>query len=377
MKIERIEWGRLEGTRPRKAGKNARLDEHGLHVRPPVARLTLSDGSSGFGVSRGPREQLEPFLGQAIDALFSPVAGVRGDAAILDYPLWDLAAKRAGLPVYALAAQVAGRTLPAGRLRVRCYDTTLYFDDLHLESNDEAAALIAQEAREGYERSHRAFKVKIGRGARHMELEKGMQRDVAILRALREAVGTEPPIMVDANNGYNLNLSKRVLAETAGVRLFWLEEAFHEDAVLYRDLKEWMGKQGIETLVADGEGQASPSLLEWAREGIVDVVQYDYFGYGFSRWIETGKCLDAWGARTAPHHYGGHYGNYVSGHLAGAIERFTFVEWDEARSPGLDTSAYRVEEGVVTLPETPGFGLEIEEDAFGRAVKENGFTLTA
>ena len=377
MKIERIEWGRLEGTRPRKAGKNARLDEHGLHVRPPVARLTLSDGSRGFGVSRGTREQLEPFLGQSIDALFSPLTGVSGDGAILDYPLWDLAAKRAGLPVYALAAQVAGRTLPAGRLRVRCYDTTLYFDDLHLESNGEAAALIAQEAREGYERSHRAFKVKIGRGARHMELEKGMQRDVAILRAIREAVGTGPPIMVDANNGYNLNLSKRVLAETAGVRLFWLEEAFHEDAVLYRDLKEWMGKQGIETLVADGEGQASPSLLEWAREGIVDVVQYDYFGYGFSRWIETGKRLDAWGARTAPHHYGGHYGNYVSGHLAGAIERFTFVEWDEARSPGLDTSAYRVEEGVVTLPETPGFGLEIEEDAFGRAVKENGFTLTA
>ena len=208
-----------------------------------------------------------------------------------------------------------------------------------------------------------------------MDLEKGTQRDIAILRAIREAVGAEPPMMVDANNGYNLNISKLVLEETAEVRLFWLEEAFHEDAVLYRDLKAWMADKGLETLVADGEGQASPSLMDWARDGVVDVVQYDYFGYGFSRWLETGKQLDAWGARTAPHHYGGHYGNYVSGHLAGAIERFTFVEWDEARSPGLDTSAYRVEEGVVSLPETPGFGLEIEEEAFQRAVKENGFTL--
>ena len=377
MKIERIEWGRLEGTRPRKAGKNARLDDHGLHVRPPIARLTLSDGSSGFGVSRGTREQLQEFVGRSVDELFSSSSGVAEAAQLLDYPLWDLAAKRAGLPVYALAAKVVGRALPEGALRVRCYDTTLYFDDLHLESNEEAAALIAQEAREGYERGHRAFKVKIGRGARHMELEKGTQRDVAVLRAIREAVGPEPPMMVDANNGYNLNLSKRVLAETADVRLFWLEEAFHEDVVLYRDLKEWLGKEGIETLIADGEGQASPSLLDWARDGVVEVVQYDYFGYGFSRWLETGRRLDEWGVRSAPHHYGGHYGNYVSGHLAGAIERFTFVEWDEARSPGLNTTAYRVEEGVVTLPAKPGFGLEIEEDAFQRAVKENGFSLAA
>src|SRR5687767_5899867 len=238
VKIERIEWGRLKGTRPRKAGKNARLDDHGLHVRPPLTRVTLSDGSTGFGISRGTREQLTPFIGRSIDDLFSAERGAQGEAAVLDYPLWDLAAKRSGLPVYALAAQAAGRTLPAGPLRVRCYDTTLYFDDLHLDSNEEAAALIAQEAREGYERGHRAFKVKIGRGARHMELEKGTRRDVAILRAIREAVGNDPPIMVDANNGYNLNLTKRVLEETAEVRLFWLEEAFHEDVVLYRDLKE-------------------------------------------------------------------------------------------------------------------------------------------
>ncbi|HET7770419.1 MAG TPA: enolase C-terminal domain-like protein, partial [Chloroflexota bacterium] len=251
MKIERIEWGRLEGTRPRKAGKNARLDDHGLHVRPPIARLTLSDGSSGFGVSRGTREQLQEFVGRSVDELFSSSSGVAEAAQLLDYPLWDLAAKRAGLPVYALAAKVVGRALPEGALRVRCYDTTLYFDDLHLDSNEEAAALIAQEAREGYERGHRAFKVKIGRGARHMELEKGTRRDILILRAIREAVGPEPPMMVDANNGYNLNLSKRVLAETADVRVFWLEEAFHEDAVLYRDLKEWLGKEGLETLIAD------------------------------------------------------------------------------------------------------------------------------
>ena len=43
--ITRIEFGILEGQRPRHAGKNARLDDHGLTVRVPLARLTTDDGA--------------------------------------------------------------------------------------------------------------------------------------------------------------------------------------------------------------------------------------------------------------------------------------------------------------------------------------------
>ena len=50
-----------------------------------------------------------------------------------------------------------------------------------------------------------------------------------------------------------------------------MEEAFHEDPVLYQDLHEWMDAEGITTLVADGEGQASPTLMDYAKEGIVEV----------------------------------------------------------------------------------------------------------
>ena len=42
--------------------------------------------------------------------------------------------------------------------------------------------------------------------------------------------------MLDANIGYNLNISKHILAEVSDCTLFWLEEAFHEDAELYSDL---------------------------------------------------------------------------------------------------------------------------------------------
>jgi L-alanine-DL-glutamate epimerase-like enolase superfamily enzyme len=373
-RIARIEWARLEGKRPRHAGANARLPAHGDVVRPPFARVTLDDGTTGIGVSRASREQLQALLGTPLGDAFSPERGPAERFLPLEYPLWDLAGKRAGKPVYALVAAMRGRTV-AAPFRAPCYDTSLYFDDLHLAANEAAAALIAAEAREGFERGHRAFKIKVGRGARHLPLEEGTRRDVAIVRAVREAVGAQPPLMIDANNGYNLNLAKRVLAETADSNVFWIEEAFHEDPVLYRDLREWLDKEGLSTLIADGEGQASPLLMNWARERIVDVVQYDILSPGFTRWLEIGAQLDGWGVRSAPHHYGGLYGNYVSGHLAGAIERYTYAEWDEATAPGLDAPGYAVQEGYVHVPSTPGFGLVLDDTIFRRAVEADGFTL--
>lgn len=373
-RIVRIEQGTLESRRPRHAGSNARLGDHGLTIQLSLVRLTAEDGATGFGVSRASREVLAGLLGTRIDKAFDLARGAAEAWLACEYPLWDLVGNRAGRPVYALAAEVNGREVPT-TLRVPCYDTSLYFDDLHLEDEGEAAALIAAEAREGFERGHRAFKIKVGRGARHLPLEAGNRRDIAVIRAVRAAVGPESPILLDANNGYNLNIAKQVLRETADCGVRWLEEAFHEDAILYRDLREWLAAEGLPIWIADGEGEASPRLLDWARDGLIDVVQYDIFSYGFTPWLATGRQLDGWGRRSAPHHYGRHYGNFVAGHLAAAIEGFTYIEWDEATCPGLDTTAYRVDEGWVTIPDAPGFGLRLDEGLFRAAVEANGCDL--
>ena len=133
--------------------------------------------------------------------------------------------------------------------------------------------------------------------------------------------------------------------------------------------------EGLETRIADGEGDASPNLLGWAQDGLVDILQYDIFHPGFSRWLELGPELDASGVGTAPHHYGGHYGNYVSCHLAAKVERFEFVEWDHAATPGLDDSGYSIADGLVRVPRKAGFGLDLEEEPFHRALAENGFEV--
>ena len=372
--VATVEWATLTGERPRAAGCNARLGVHGRSVQLPIVRITTTDGAAGFGLGRVDEEQATQLIGHSLDALWTRQKGVAPQAQLFEFALWDLAGQLADKPVYQLLAERGGRTVDSP-LRVPCYDTSLYIDDLHLDSDQEAAGLIADEARFGYESGHRSFKIKVGRGARHMPVVQGTQRDIAVIRAVRSAVGPQATLMIDANNGYTLNLTKQVLRESRDCNLFWLEEAFHEDRVLYEDLRMWMGDEGLSVLIADGEGQASPSLMQWAREGVVDVVQYDIFSHGFGAWLETGKQLDAWGVNSAPHHYGRHYGNYVAGHLAGAIANLPFIEWDQASTAGLDDSAYAIEEGYVILPDAPGFGLQLDEAIYEQAVRENGFAV--
>ncbi len=374
VRIDRIEAATLIGQRPRAAGNNARLGSHGIEVRLPLVRLTTDDGASGFGFSQADRDQASQLLGASVSELLTAKGRVADHARAFDFPLWDLLGKRLGKPVYELAAPT--NAIGSQPLRVPCYDTSLYINDLHLDSDEEGAALIAGYAREDYEKSHRSFKIKVGRGARHMPLEAGIRRDIAVIKAVRQAVGPAATIMIDANNGYNFNIVRRVLAETADCKLFWLEEAFHEDPELYGALHRWMEAEGLSVLIADGEGWASTALMDWAREGLVDVIQYDIFSHGFSNWLRTGAQLDEWKICTAPHHYGRHLGNYVSGHLATAVDGFTFVEWDETRTPGIDASAYHVEDGQVLIPNAPGFGLNLDDGIFRAAVAQAGFELS-
>ena len=369
-RIERIEMARLTGRRPRAAGKNARLDEHGTDVSLDVIRVTIG-GLTGWGWAHLSREAAEAMVGTPAREVFDAGDGVCPTYRALQFPLLDWLGRAAGQPVYALLTGGAGDA----PLMAPCYDTSLYIDDLHLPDDAEAVALLCEEARAGLAQGHTAFKLKVGRGARHMPLEEGMRRDIGIILGVRDAIGPDASLMLDANNGLNLNLTKRLLSETASARIYWMEEPFHEDDVLYRDLKAWMGQEGLDVLIADGEGAAHPDLVRWAGDGLVDVVQYDVRGYGFVEWLELGRRLDAMGVGTAPHQYGGMYGNYAAPHLKAAIDGFAFAEWDEAAVDGIDASAYRIEQGHVVVPARPGFGLELDEAHFASRVRAEGWMV--
>ncbi|WP_135556749.1 mandelate racemase/muconate lactonizing enzyme family protein [Paenibacillus cymbidii] len=374
-RLDEIEWATLPGERPREAGRNARLAARGRSPVARMARVRIGE-TTGFGMSRISKEQATMLIGASATDMFEENGTVKEKFRALEFPLLDWLGKLAGRSVYDLFAWPGG---PASRgkneIKVPCYDTTLYFDELHLTDDQAAIDWMKREAQEGKDRGHRHFKIKVGRGARWMETRKGLQRDIAVIRAVREVAGPEGKIMIDANNGYTLNMTKEVLMETKDCALYWIEEAFHEDRVLYEDLKEWMTKHGMNVKIADGEGQADPQLMEWAREKIIDVVQYDIMKPGFSEWLHLGARLDAWGAGSAPHSYGNIIGNYASGHLAGAVGGFEFIEWDPADAEGIDGSSYRIEDGLVTIPDLPGFGIQLDDAVFSRSRRDSGWSV--
>jgi L-rhamnonate dehydratase len=399
-RIVRVESGVLLGERPRAAGSNAHMQPLGGRVRVPVARVTLDDGSSGWGLSRVDEGTARGLVGSTLSEAYDRKAGVPVRFRPLEYPIWGLVGKREGQPVYALASAILGRPRPSDGTTVKCYDTTLYIDDLDKPDVESAAALMAEEAMQGWARGHRNFKIKIGRGNVHFPTDEGLRRDIAVVNAIRAAVGPDAHVMADANNGYNFNLSRDFLKGTADSNVYWLEEAFYEDGALYRRLRAWMRAEGLSTLIGDGEGRgmtdaglpdlvAGPgfhaligstapaeALIDMVHEGIVDVLQWDVLNPGLTRWLEIAPSIEAWGRLASPHHYGTHLGNYHSCHLGLALPNYGFVEWDEVQTPGISAPGYAVVDGYVRVPSTPSLGLELDEDAYGRAVREGGFSVS-
>jgi L-alanine-DL-glutamate epimerase-like enolase superfamily enzyme len=370
LRIEEISWAPLPYKRPRIAGKNARLDTHGWGGEVPIARLRAGD-IEGFGWCTLGRAAAELFTGLPLRALFREDGMLRPEYRGLEFPLLDWLGRFFHQPVYRLAAREPERV--KADFSVPVYDTTIYFDELHLQEDKAAVDFILGEAAGGLERGHRHFKIKIGRGALWMSPAAGLRRDLDIVRGIRGLAGPGAKLMVDANNGYNLNIAKEFLSAAAEAKLYWLEEAFHEDNMLYANLKGWMKEAGIETLIADGEGLASPALVEWAKKGLVDVIQYDLRSYGFFNWMELCAELEPFGILCAPHNYGGFYGNYAQGHFAACTDRFAFAEFDAADAEGIDTSAYRIREGRLEVPALEGFGLALDGAVFEKYREAKGY----
>lgn len=372
-KIEKVEFARLHGERARSAGANARLGIHGKACEVSIARITI-DGKTAYGASRITPEQAKTLVGKPIRDLFDDGGTVLEPYRVaLEYPLLDWLGRIWNRPVYELYN--GARKEWQDGLTVPCYDTTLYFDDLHLTSDKDAVALIQEEAKQGYAKGHRHFKIKVGRGGMHMPLMEGTRRDIAIVEGVREVAGPEGKLMIDANNAYNLNLTKEVLTALSDVGLYWIEEVFHEDDQLYRNLKSWLKERNQNVLIADGEGYAAPRLVDWAIQGNVDVLQYDIIHPGFTHWLELGAKLDEHNLLTAPHCYGNAYGIYATGHLSAGIKGFQFVEWDDIAIQGMDASAYSVKDGMFHVPPKAGFGLDFDDDLFACQVSQGGWTV--
>ena len=363
-RIVKIEKVLLRGKRPRIIGHNARIGTHGPNVNDQVVRIHTGSGVVGVGWSRLGREGAEQLIGKRVDELFGLPDGCLDAGRAADLPLWDLAAKLAGLPLYRLLGA-------RGRREVEVYDGSIYIDDLEA-SDEEARGIFHEEVRTGQAYGYRNFKIKIGRGARWMPIMEGLERDILVIHAVREAAGPDAKILIDANMGCTLHQAKEILRRCTDVGIYWFEEPFAEDSALDEALKAFIKENGYDTLIADGEAWPPAGFFDWVERGLIDVVQHDFRAYGLTWWKATASRIEPWGALCGPHCWGSIVERYAHAHFAASVPHYALLEAAPADMPGILLDGWEMREGKLVVPDTPGTGFDLEPDVIEKGVTEEG-----
>jgi len=350
-RIAVIEPGELVSHYPRLIGRNSHLGSHGTGNASRYAVLRTDQGATGWGLLRGPLEHAAELIGRPVSDLFDPATGVidaRGD--MLDFALHDLAGVILEQPVHMM---LGGQ----GETAVPCYSGAIYMDDLDPDDDPEGMTAVLRNCDQDYALGYRAFKLKIGRGYRWLPGQAGIDRDVAVTRLVRE---TYPgcQILVDANNGYSSPDFLDYLDRVADCDLFWVEEPFHEDRADLVPLCEHLQRVGPATLIADGEVAPDlPFLLELARDGLLDVLLMDIVSFGLTAWRRVMPELREIGVQASPHAWGVPVKTLYTAHLAAGFGNVVTVEGVPGHADGIDTSGYVLRDGVLSVPDRPGFGI--------------------
>jgi len=263
----------------------------------------------------------------------------------VDLALWDIKGKALGLPVHTLLGGARRDALPV-------YASMLFEADPGV-MRERAGRYVA----EGY----RA--VKFGWGPMGPDLS----TDVALVRTAREAIG-EAALLVDAGAAWTAREAIRRIEAFEEYRVFWLEEALASD-----DLAGWarLTAAARGTRIATGEqetlAQAFRGLLE---VGHVDVIQPDLArAGGFTQCRRIADLAVANHALCAPHAWKSGILVAATVHFAATLPEIPFVEYSMAESPlrrELVRADVQVANGQARIPESPGLGVEVNEEIVER-----------
>lgn len=351
--IASVEQAEITCAYPRTVGRNARLGNHGDGGKDAITVIRTDSGRTGWGLTAGRVVDPETVIGRPMDELIDPASGVLDPALqSLDFALHDLAGVLLDLPVYALLGR-------AGESAVTTYDGAIYFDDLDPEDEPRGIGAVLDNCAADDAAGHRAFKIKIGRGNRWMDTEAGDQRDIQVVRAVREAY-PEHRLLVDANDGYSLDRMIAFLDVVADCDLYWVEEPFGDDPEWLAALRKHLDAQGSPTLIADGETDPDlDALLPVAATGDINVLLMDVVGFGLTPWRTVMPQLVEMGAKASPHAWGRPLKTLYAAQMAAGMGNIDVVEGVPGETHGVDSSAYTFAAGVITVPDRPGFGLEL------------------
>lgn len=275
--------------------------------------------------------------------------------SVLDITFHDLLGKRQGAPIYDLLTDGPVTTCMPLYASAGMY--------MPPEGYAEQAAAIQ-------ERGFAGYKYRPGLG---------YDDDLRTIESIREAVGDDMEIMIDAHTWWKMGDSSYsfsdlvdLVREMEAYDPYWLEEPVPPaDYDAYRRLAA-----EVSVPLAGGESEESPEgLIDLAETGAIDFLQGDVRHHrGFTGcWDVVENCRGS-STKFLPHNFGTHLGLVANAHLAAAIPLEGYLEYpvfgddtagmypfplaEEILIDDLD-----VRDGSFTVPDGPGLGIEINMDA--------------
>ncbi len=334
-----------------------------------IVRVRDSEGREGVGsgdVMYGFSDYARYFVGEdPLDlaqhaARLANIEFHAGRPWPLDIALWDLAGKIKGQPIW----RMLGGTSP----QLRLYASSAVHRPV---------AAMVQTAKQMIDFGFDAMKVRFGRPS--------LADDLAVITAVRGAVGDRLTLMVDCNQGWRMpwdvaqpwdldtawGVAQRLIAED----VYWMEEPLHRGN--YEGMTELRERvHNASTMrIAGGELTREPyEFRELLTRGCLDVFQPDVVcSQGFSGLAPLGHEIAAAGKLFTPHTWGNGIGVLANLHLiAGTVghEGSQWVEWPfDPPEWTLERRDYPLkhplsaEAGWATLTDEPGLGLVLDEEA--------------
>ena len=257
--------------------------------------------------------------------------------AAVDIALWDMWARKQAVPLWK-------KLNPHGNPKIRAYASGLGPD------SPEETAVIKQQ--EGY----REFKLKVG-----FDLD----YDISNLKALRDALGPDAQIMVDANQVWSIDEAVSRVECFEEYHLDWIEEPIRCN----RPVEEWQHLAASSNIpLAAGENiRGEKAFKAMIESGSIKFIQPDIIKWGgFSGLEPVVKLSDQAGVNYCPHSLAGGIGLLASAHLLAASQNPGLLEIDANDNP-LRTELIDhipvISEGTITLPDKPGLGVEPDLEA--------------
>jgi D-galactarolactone cycloisomerase len=287
----------------------------------------------------------------------------------LDIAMWDIAGKASNQSV----SQMLGG---AFRESVSAYATGCYYRGENFLGANEDWSKLGEEAASYMNGGFRTLKMKVGL----LEVDRDLER----VAAVREAIGPECALLVDANHAYNRKTALRMGRGLERYDVRWFEEPIvPEDREGYRMLRS-----ALDVPIAGGECEYTRyGFRDLIAGGCVDIAQPDIcVAGGLSEWMKIVALGDSFGAWVIPHVWGSGVALAVALHAVACLPPFPhtanpiplqnepLIEFDRNYNPLRDDlleESFALQDGRVVVPSGPGLGIHVREDVL------NKFTETA